>query len=96
MNEPGARLVFHPDQWGHLLEAGQLPALQDWLRANGIEPENVDRTEPITIEQRDGQPVIRCTVFLLTADGHKYRDPVTDGAAREERTVPLLVEPPEA
>lgn len=39
--------------------------------------------------------MIRYSAFLRTADGHKYRDPVTDGAAREERVVPLLVEPPE-
>lgn len=88
------RTVFHPDQWDRILKAGQLPALQDWLRENGIEPKDVDRTTPITIEQHDGRPVIRCTAYLLTADGHKYRDPATDGAAREERTVPLVDEPP--
>lgn len=94
MNDPGIRTVFHPDRWHHLLAAGQMPALHAWLRANGLEPRDVDRA-PITVEQQDGQAVIRYTAFLRDGDGHLYRDPVTDGAAREERTVPLIVEPPE-
>lgn len=94
MDHPDIRTVFHPDWWDHLLEAGQLPAFQDWLRANGLDPHTVDR-QPITIEQQDGQRVIRYTAYLLTVDGHKYRDPATDGAAREERVVPLVVGPPE-
>lgn len=93
MNDPGIRTVFHPDRWHHLLAAGQMPALHDWLRANGLEPRDVDRA-PITVEQQDGQAVIRYTAFLRGQDGHLYRDPVTDGAAREQRTVPLVVEPP--
>ncbi|MDX3232971.1 hypothetical protein [Streptomyces sp. ME19-01-6] len=89
-----ARTVFHSDQWDHILEAGQLPALQDWLRANGVDPRDVD-IAPITIEQHNGgQRVIRYTAALRDAEGHRYRDPATSGAAREERTVPLLVEPP--
>lgn len=95
MNDlPDIRTVFHPDWWDRILEGGQLPAFQDWLRANGLDPRAVDQ-QPITIEQQDGKPVIRYTAYLLTADGRKYRDPATDGAAREERTVPLVVEPPE-
>jgi hypothetical protein len=86
--------VFRPEQWNHLLEAGALPALQDWLRVNGLEPRDVD-IAPITIEQHNGQRVIRYTAALRDADGHRYRDPVTGGAAREERVVPLIVEPPQ-
>lgn len=93
MSNPGIRTVFHPDRWHHLLAAGQLPALQDWLRANGLDPRCVDKA-PITVEQRDSKAVIRYTAALRDTDGHRYRDPVTDGAAREERTVPLLAEPP--
>jgi hypothetical protein len=93
MNNPDIRIVFHPDRW-HYLTPDQVSALQDWLRANGLDPRDVDRA-PITAEQQDGQRVIRYTAFLRDTDGYLYRDPVTDRAAREERTVPLVVEPPE-
>lgn len=87
--------VFRPEQWNRLIEAGALPALQDWLHANGLDPRDVD-IAPIAIEQHNGgQRVIRYTAALRDADGHRYRDPVTSGAAREVRTVPLLVEPPQ-
>ncbi|MGY0065179.1 hypothetical protein ACWY4P_53665 (plasmid) [Streptomyces sp. LZ34] len=94
MNDSGIRTVFHPDRWRRILGLGQLPALHDWLRANGVEPRDVDKA-PITVEGRDGATVIRYTALLRDVDGHRYRDPVTDGAAREERTTPLVVEPPE-
>ncbi|WP_039942950.1 hypothetical protein [Streptomyces himastatinicus] len=93
MSNPDIRTVFHPDRWRYLTPT-EVTALQDWLGANGLDPRDVDRA-PITIEQRDGQRVIRYTAFLRAEDGCKYRDPVTDRTAREERTVPLLVEPPE-
>lgn len=94
MDQPGITVVFHPDRWDRIVASGQLDALQDWLRSNGLEPRDVDLA-PITIEQQDGKTVIRYTAALRDAAGHRYRDPVTDGAAREERTVPLLVEPPQ-
>ncbi|MFI0822250.1 hypothetical protein ACH4TX_42245 [Streptomyces sp. NPDC021098] len=93
MDQPDITVVFHPDRWGYLTPA-EVTALQDWLRANGLDPRDVDRA-PITAEQQDGKRVIRYTAFLRDADGYLYRDPVTDRTAREERTVPLLVEPPE-
>ena len=93
-DNPGIRLVFHPSQWARIVAAGQLPALHDWLRANGLDPRDVDLA-PITVEQRDGRRVIRYTAALRDAAGYRYRDPVTDGAAREERVVPLVVEPPQ-
>ncbi|MGW5691512.1 DUF6221 family protein [Streptomyces asiaticus] len=94
MNDSGICTVFHPDWWDRIVATGQVDALQDWLRSNGLEPRDVDLA-PITVEHRDGAAVIRYTAALRDADGFRYRDPVTDGAAREERTVPLLVEPPQ-
>ena len=94
MNDPDIRVVFRTEQWDRILQAGQLPALQDWLRANGLDPRDVDLA-PITVEQQDGRRMIRYTAALRDAAGYRYRDPVTDGAAREERTVPLLVQPPQ-
>ncbi|MFD8516532.1 hypothetical protein ACFV27_37010 [Streptomyces antimycoticus] len=93
MNNPGIRTVFRPDRWRRVLDLGQLPALHAWLRVNGLEPRDVDLA-PITVERQDGKALIRYTAALRGPDGHRYRDPVTDGAAREERTVPLLAEPP--
>lgn len=49
MNHPGIRVVFHTDQWRHILDTGRLPALQGWLRANGIDPSDVE-VAPIVIE----------------------------------------------
>ena len=93
MNDSGIRVVFHPGRWRRILDLGQLPALHAWLRANGLDPHDVDKA-PITVERQDDKAVVRYTAALRDADGYRYRDPVTDGAAREERTVPLLVEPP--
>lgn len=87
MDLQDVRTVFHPDWRGHLLEAGHMPTLQDWLRANALDPQDVD-IAPILIEQRDDKPVVHYTAALRDAAGHRYRDPVAGGAAREERTVP--------
>ena len=94
MNDPDIHVVFRTEQWDRILKTGQLPALQAWLRANGLDPRDVDLA-PITVEQQDGRRVIRYTAALRDAAGYRYRDPVTDGAAREERVVPLVVEPPQ-
>ncbi|MEU1908416.1 hypothetical protein [Streptomyces hygroscopicus] len=93
MNDSDITVVFHPDRWDRIVASGQLPALRDWLRQNGLEPRYVDKA-PITIDRQDGKAVIRYTAALRDAEGYRYRDPMTDGAAREERTVPLLVQPP--
>jgi hypothetical protein len=70
---------------------GPVDAVADWLRANDIDPRDVPVEGPIAIDQGH----IRYTVLLRNEDGHLYRDPVTDDAAREERTAALKVEPPE-
>jgi hypothetical protein len=65
-----------------------------WLRANHIDPCDVPTDATITIE--DGA-VIRYEVFCRDTTGHKYLadpDDTEKGAAREERTVPLLASPP--
>lgn len=96
MTAPQARAVYHPDQWHHILAAGLLPTIQQWLRDNEIDPSDVPTHTPISIEGRKKQRVIAYSAYLHDADGHKYVDP-EDGneAAREERTTPLLVEPPD-
>ncbi|MGW3651888.1 hypothetical protein [Streptomyces sp. NPDC000878] len=70
---------------------GPITAVAEWLRANDIDPNDVAHEGPITI---DGQ-CIRYAALLRNEDGHRYVDQATGGAAREERTAPLKVEPPE-
>ncbi|MFF1685940.1 hypothetical protein [Streptomyces sp. NPDC058254] len=69
---------------------GPREAVADWLRANGIHPDDVPFEGPITIEH--GR--IRYAALLRNEAGHRYQDPATGTAAREERTAPLTVEPP--
>lgn len=68
---------------------GPIAAVAEWLRANGIDPDDVPIEGPITIEQGH----IHYTALLRNEDGHRYQDPGTGDAAREERTAPLTVEP---
>ncbi|MFD4569371.1 hypothetical protein ACFWOX_34040 [Streptomyces sp. NPDC058467] len=74
---------------------GPLAAVADWLRANGIDPDDVPLEGPIAIERdRLGKWSIRYAALLRNEAGHRYVDPATDDAAREERTTPLKVDPP--
>ncbi|MGC5034104.1 hypothetical protein ACPXCS_06255 [Streptomyces sp. DT190] len=90
------RIVYEPDFWPHVCVTGQREELCEWLRANGIAPEDVSIGEEITIEPLTfgGDQVIRYTAHLRNADGHKYLDEATGEAAQEERVVPLVADPP--
>lgn len=71
-------------------------AICDWLAANGIDPNYVPRDTDLTIETDDrGQRLIKCEAFVRQADGSLTLDEHGTDAARETRTVPLTVEPPE-
>ena len=69
---------------------GPVTEVAEWLRANGINPDDVPIEGPITID--DGQR-IRYAALLRNETGHRYVDPATGEAAREERTAPLKVRP---
>jgi hypothetical protein len=69
---------------------GPRTAVADWLRANGIDPNDVPIEGPITIEH--GR--IHYAALLRNETGHRYQDPNTGDAAREERTALLKAEPP--
>ncbi|WP_200302225.1 hypothetical protein [Streptomyces adelaidensis] len=88
--------VYDADTWPVVACSERLPELRDWLRANGIDPGDVPVHEDITIEPLTlgGDRAIRFTAHLRNADGCKYLDEATGEAAQEERTVPLVVEPP--
>lgn len=82
--------------WPTIAETSRRQQLCDWLTANGIDYREVAVPDPLTVETLpNGQRIIRYTIYLRTADGHRYTDPDQDNqTAREERTTPLVVEPP--
>lgn len=70
-----------------------------WLTANGIDPNAVPLDADLTIETwphaRIRERVIRCEVYVNDAAGRHMLNERGTEAAREIRTVPLAVEPPE-
>jgi hypothetical protein len=76
---------------------GPREAVADWLRVNGIDPDDVLIEGPISIELETigGDRCIRYAALLRNEQGYRYHDPATDQAAREERTARLKVDPPE-
>ncbi|MFI6251484.1 hypothetical protein [Streptomyces sp. NPDC051016] len=89
-----ARLIFNPTLWQLHQVEGRSDAITDWVRANGIEPDEVSVTHNLTIEDRPDGQVICCTAIARNENGRPYA--TADGeAAMEERVVPLVVEPPE-
>jgi hypothetical protein len=88
--------VYDADTWPVVACSERLPELRNWLRANGIDPDDVPISEDIAIEPLTlgGDRAIRFTAYLRNADRCKYLDEATGDAAREERIVPLVVDPP--
>lgn len=73
---------------------GRRDALCNWLTANGINPADVPIDGDLTIIDTDTGRAIRVEVELRGEDGRVLLDEREHRAARELRTVPLLVEPP--
>lgn len=88
--------VYDADTWPVVACTERLPELREWLSANAIDPTDVAVHEDIVIEPLTlgGDRAIRFTAYLRNAEGRKYRDEATGEAAQEERTVPLVVDPP--
>jgi len=89
-----ARLISSKTLW-HLHQVERRDeAIGTWIRANGIRPRDVSVDHDIVIDGPPGDRVIRYTAFARTEGGSKYtldgRNPVV-----EERTMPLVEEPPE-
>ncbi|GHC28989.1 MULTISPECIES: hypothetical protein [Streptomyces rochei group] len=87
-------VVYDPEWWPHVNVTGQREELCKWLRANRIDPCDVPPDAAITIEAADSGCLIRYTAHLRNDSGHKYLDTATDTVAQEERTVPLVTDPP--
>lgn len=73
----------------------RLAELLAWLRANGIDPNEVPDTSTLSIEPCSSGHLIRYTVYLLNAEGHRYANPGSDYAASEERIAALVVPLPD-
>lgn len=90
-----ARLISNAALWGMHTAQGRAVEISGWVAANGIEPADVSTDHDLTVEDGTDGRVIRFQAFLRALDGCKYHvDGV--GPATEERTTPLVVEPPDA
>lgn len=99
---PGQQIISNAVTWPTIgADEQRRTELFDWLRANGIEPNDVPTDSTVTIEPGDCGSAVRHThvvrhaVYLRNATGFHYEDPATNGAAREDRTVPLIVPLPD-
>lgn len=88
------RLISNKALWGMHVGQGRAEEISAWVAANGIEPDDVSTNHDLTVEDGPDGRVIQYRAYLRTLDGAKYHvDGV--GAAMEERTTPLTVEPPD-
>mgnify|MGYP001600438197 CR=1 FL=1 len=89
-----ARLISDRALFGEHRDAGRIDELCDWARANSLNPSDVAADEPITIEDTPDGRVIRCHVYMTDGSGNKLK-PQGGGPEIQERTTPLVVEPPD-
>lgn len=89
------RLISSKTLWGLHIAQGRAEEISAWAAANGIEPDDVSTGHDLTVEDGPDGRMIRYRAFLRTLDGARYHVDGQDGAASEERTVPLSVEPPD-
>jgi hypothetical protein len=86
----GATVIFTPDQMYRMPDAERAQAMA-WIRANGLDPEDISIDGPISLDEVDGQPVIRYHAFVRTTEGKKQHRPDCDAVWLEERTTPLII-----
>lgn len=88
------RLISGKTLWGLHVAQGRADEISAWAAANGIDPADVSADHDVIVEDGPDGRVIRYSEYLRTLDGSKYRAEGADGAAVEERTAPLRVDPP--
>lgn len=95
---PGQQIISDADTYPAILADAQRHAeLLDWLRANGIDPNDVSADRPVTIEPGPhGGHVIRYTALLRNSSGRTYTAADGNGPAIEERTTPLTAALPDS
>lgn len=93
MSEPQA--VYEPGMWPDFYGTDRHAEFLSWLKANGIDPEDVSAHTEVTVETTsDGARLVRYSAFLRNEDGAKYVDEATGEPAQWERIAPVQVEPP--
>lgn len=82
--------LYRPDDLAEHHEA-----LNDWLIANGVDPCHV-ALRGISVEEQDGQRLIRYWSFARSLDGRPLADPDDPNRAwTKERTVTLVTDLPD-
>lgn len=90
------RLISNATLWNLHRAQGRIEAICEWARANGLDPNEISADDDVTIEDTPDGRVIRCRVYVLSSSGSKQVAPMRSGEPlTEERTTPLVVEPPE-
>lgn len=74
-----------------VLDDEQLARVGSWLKANGVDPALVTRSEITIREPRGARPVICFTQYVLDGDGQKHMDPLTHEVAVFRRSVSMMV-----
>lgn len=89
------RLISNATLWNLLIAEHRVEAIQTWARENGINPDDVPVDADMTIEDTPDGRVIRYVANLRNEEGRVRADPFHPGSElREQRAVPLVVEPP--
>ncbi len=93
---PAEQIVSTGSGWPSIRDDAQRhDELLVWLRANGIDPNDVPIDSTIGIAPTDGGHVVKHTVFLRNDAGRHYEDPATGDIAQEQRATPLTVPLPD-
>ena len=92
---PPVRLITNKTLWNLHISQGRAEEISAWAAANGLTTDDVSTDHDLTVEDGPDGRVIRYRAYLRNADGARYRADGQDEAAQEERTVPLVVEPPD-
>ncbi|WP_372352657.1 hypothetical protein [Streptomyces sp. KL116D] len=88
------RLISNKALWNLHVAEGRAEEIQEWVRANNIDPSDVPVDADMTIEDTPDGRVIRYAANLRDAEGGRLLADPAGGVQQEERTVPLVVEPP--
>lgn len=89
------RLISNKTLWPLHVAQGRAEEISTWVAANGIDPDDVSTNHDLVVDDTSSPAMLRYTAFLRALDGARYVDERAGGPASEERTVPLVVEPPD-